>query len=364
MAPFHWGVLGTGFIARKFTLGLRASDRSTVTAVGSRTAAKAERFAAELEVGHAHGSYEALVADPDVDAIYVATPPSLHREHALLALAAGKHVLVEKPFALDADEAREVQSAAAAAERFCMEGMWTRFLPLIVRAKTMVDRGELGQVRMLSGSFCAAEAVQPSNHHFDPALGGGALLDRGVYPLSLAFHLLGEPARIVSESVVGETGVDEDVAALLRYDSGALAVIKASLRTQAPNDLVIMGDRGQLHIDGPIFRPSKMAFTPVHAQVRGDGDAGGNPKVEAVRESHRFHDAYQRFGGLAAPLLHRSRRHITERYAGNGYHYEADEVARCVRAGLMESPVMPMSETVAVMAAVDTIRGQRTEAST
>lgn len=193
---FQWGILGSGLVARKFALGLRTANDARVLLVASRSATKATELAQWLGIPHVSDSYEAAANDTRVDAFYLATPPSTHREIALPCLNAGKPVLVEKPFAQNATQAREIVEAAKAQSVFCMEGMWTRFLPLLRRVKQMVDEGTIGDVRMIAGSFCAAESRHPGNKLFSSASGGGALLDRGVYPISLAFHLLGRPDEI------------------------------------------------------------------------------------------------------------------------------------------------------------------------
>lgn len=356
MTIFRWGILGSGFAARKFVLGLRAARDAEAVLVASRSAQKAKGFAEGLGIAHAAGSYGDAVREEKVDAFYLATPPSTHREYALLCLNAGKPVLVEKPFALDAAAARDIVATARARSVFCMEGMWTRFVPLVKQVKRMVDEGVVGDVRIISGSFCTAEVRRPDNNLFNPGLGGGATLDRGVYLISLAFHILGKPDGISSETIVGETGVDEDVAAILRYDRGRLAIINASLRTQASNECVIMGTRAQIRIHAPIYRPFRMTVTPIHEIDRG----GAHPsRFESIRESHWVHGAYQRVGRFAPGMLDRGAVQYAAYYAGNGYHHEAEEVMDCVRSGRLESTVMPLGESIGVMEVVDEIRSQR-----
>jgi predicted dehydrogenase len=352
---FRWGILGTGLAARKFVLGLRAAQAARVVVVGSRSQEKALEFARGFGIPRAHASYERAVCDGDVDAFYVATPASLHREHALLCLNAGKPVLVEKPFAVTAAQARDVVDAARARSLFCMEGMWTRFLPLVRRARSMLDAGAVGDVRLLTGSFGIAERVDAQSGLFDPDLGGGALLDRGVYLISLALHFLGPAGEILSDAVIGGTGVDEDVAVTLRHRRGGLAVLHASLRTQCSNDLVIMGTRAQIRLQAPIYRPFRMTLTPVVARAR---DVSIRPGSEALRESRWIHGALQRLSRIATPLRNRHAKELLEPYGGNGYHHEADEVMRCVSEGRIESTVMPLTESLQVMETVDAIRAQ------
>jgi predicted dehydrogenase len=352
---FRWGVLGTGFAARRFVHGLRTADDAKAVVVASRSSDNALKFAAELGIPRAAESYEAAVRTRGVDAFHIATPPSFHREHALLCLSAGKPVLVEKPFALNADHAREIVDTARKQSVFCMEGMWTRFLPLIKRVKELVDEGAVGTIRMLTGSFCFAESVRSGRNIFNADLGGGALLHRGVYPISLAFHLLGPPDEIVSRAIIGEAGIDEDTSVVFRYNSGTLAHFFSSLRTQAPNDLFVMGNRARIHVHGPIFRPYRMTLTPVKERSEPTKPPS---RLEVLKESPWVHRVYQQFGHLASPILNRKTRHQTIRYRGNGYCYEADEVKRCVLGARIESTVMPLSESLGIMLAIDEIRSQ------
>ena len=193
--PIRWGILGTGRVAGRFAQALRELDDARLLAAGSRRLATAEAFARHHGVERAYGSYAQLAADPDLDIVYVASPHALHREHSLLCLEAGRAVLCEKPFALNATEAREVIASARSRGLFCMEAMWTRFLPAMRRLTELVDAGAIGELRMVTAQLGFPSEPDPSSRLFDPALGGGALLDLGVYPLALASQLLGRPGR-------------------------------------------------------------------------------------------------------------------------------------------------------------------------
>lgn len=279
---FRWAIIGTGFAARKFVLGLRAANDMAAVVVASRRLENAQSFAKDFAIGAALEDYDRAIQRDDVDAVYVATPPSLHRDHALAALAAGKPVMIEKPFAMNAGEAREIAAAAAANKVFCMEGMWTRFLPSVLRLKHLIDSGAIGDVRMMSASFAIAETVRPENNLYNAALGGGALLHRGIYPLSLAVHLLGQPDRIQSDAIIGGTGVDEEIGVLLRFGEGALAELHVGTRTSAENDCWILGTKGRVHVHAPTYRPYRLTVTPVHA--RGGGTGAGS-RFESLKES-------------------------------------------------------------------------------
>ena len=347
---FRWGVLGAGPVARKFVLDLREIDASA-TVVASRTPERAQRFAAELNVQSAARSYEDAISY-DVDAFYIATPPSEHASLALQCIAAGKPVLIEKPFAMNADQALEVISAARRASVFCMEAMWTRFLPLIQRLKSAVDQGAVGEVRLISGSFGNVTASEKSPNIYSKELGGGALLHRGIYPLSLASYILGAPTSVASKALIGASGVDEDTSVTASHANGGVSVSYSSLRVQAPNDLTIMGTTGLIEVGAPLYRPFQMKIRP----ARSSGDGGG--RFEALKEGGFMQGANQRLVGISKTIRGGKAKHVRAFYRGNGYSYEAEEVMRCVARGHLESDVMPLAETLALAGAMDAARGQ------
>ncbi|HAJ35529.1 MAG TPA: dehydrogenase [Chloroflexi bacterium] len=317
-ARFRWGILGPGNIAAKFAAGVAALDDQEVIAVGSRTQASADRFADRFDILRRHVGYEALVADPNVDAIYVATPHSFHHEHTLLALRHGKHVLCEKPFAINAAQAQEMVDAARRQQLFLMEAMWSRFLPIIAETRRLIADGAIGRVQMVQADFGFRASFNPASRLFDPALGGGALLDVGVYPISLAMMLLGHPKRIVAIAALGPTGIDENTGILLGFPGGEVAVLATTVRATTPQEATILGDNGSIRIHSPWWVGNTLTL---HR-------AGAEPE-EIVRP-----------------------------YLANGYSHEAHEVATCVRAGKCESDVMPLDETVRIMAVMDEIRAQ------
>ncbi|XXF78078.1 Gfo/Idh/MocA family oxidoreductase [Myxococcaceae bacterium GXIMD 01537] len=346
----RWGILGTGWVAGLFAEGLRALPDARLQAVGSRTRRNAEAFARAHGAARAHGSYEALVADDEVDVVYVASPHAAHAAHCLLALAAGKPVLCEKPFTLDAAEARAVIAAARKRGVFCMEGMWMRFTPVFQEMEARVRAGAIGDVRMLTAHLGFPVEFSAGHRLFDPALGGGALLDLGVYPLSLAVRLLGRPTRVASHAVFNPTGVDEQVTMLLDFPGARQATVTTSLCNRAPNDAAIQGTEGTIHLHEPLYCPETLSLVRTHRQVGGGG--GGlasrlglgwlqqHPLMKGVRDAVRFA---------------RTER-VTRRVLGNGYAHEAAEVHRCLREGLRESPLMPLDESLAVMETVDAVR--------
>lgn len=357
---FHWGIIGTGYVARKFVLGLRQSDGGAATLVYSRTEASARAFARDFGVANVAPDLETAVRSEAVDAFYIATPPPAHRDQAIACLSAGKAALVEKPFALSCADAEAMVEAARSSGVFCMEGMWTRYLPLLADLRAMVRSGAIGTPRSLSGSFGKANVPDPAETLFNPRLGGGALLHRGIYPLAMAIDLLGSAELVASAATWGETGVDEDCVLVLRHDGGALSTLRASLRTPLATDLTIEGTHGYIHVATPIFRPFRLTLTKAKPASRVDS---GNAHVEAVREGTLVQTAQQRMRGLVDLLRRRATYTLTRIYGGNGYHYEADEVMRCVRQGATESDVMPLSQSVEMVTLMDQARASWTASS-
>ncbi len=344
---FRWGVIGSGFAARKFVLGLRYSKDAEAVLVYSRTERNALRFAADFGIAKVASDLDGAVGSTSVDAFYIATPPSEHRAQALACLAQGRPVLIEKPFAATKADAEAIANEARSRGVFCMEGMWTRFLPLAERARKLVSEGAIGEPRSLSASFGASSRPDASDILFRFDLGGGALLHRGVYALAFAFDLLGTADLAASAATLGATGVDEDCSIVLRHRSGPLSTLRASLRAPLPNDLTVEGTHGLLRVCPPIYRPFRLELTktePVGRRRR------GSRLVEAIREGGLAQSVQQRVAGFRRGSA------IAARYSGNGFHYEAEEVARCVRGGLTQSQLMPLDQSVQIAALMDEAR--------
>jgi predicted dehydrogenase len=317
--PIRWGLMATGGIADAFARDLALLPDAELVAVGSRSQAGADAFAERFAVPNRHGSYEALAADPQVDAIYVSTPHPGHHAATLLAIAGGKAVLVEKPFAMDLAESREMVQAARSAGVFLMEAMWTRFLPHIRRVREILAEGTLGELVYLVAEHGQWFARDPEHRLFAPPLGGGALLDLGIYPVSFAHMVLGAPARITAVSDAAFTGVDGTTSMILQHDGGAHAVLTTTLAAASANPAAIHGTEARIEIDGTFYMPSSFRV------VSRDG---------RLLESFEHTDP------------------------GRGMQHEAAEVGRCLRAGLTESPELPLDETLAIMATMDEIRRQ------
>jgi predicted dehydrogenase len=287
-----------------------------VLAVGSRSRASAQEFADKRSIPRRHASYDDLASDPDVDVVYIATPHPLHAENATLCLRAGKAVLCEKPFSVNAAEAERVVKLARERGLFIMEGMWTRFFPLMEEVRRLTSEGAIGEVRMLNVDFGFRAGLDPASRLFDPKLGGGALLDVGVYCVSLASMILGQPSGSVGLSHLGKTGVDEQASIVLEHEGGRLANLSIGIRTTTPQEATIMGTEGYVRIHAPWWRPKSMTIY--------------RPGEESET--------------VDAPV------------SGNGFNYEAAEVMRCLETGKTESDVMPLDETISVMRTMDRIR--------
>jgi predicted dehydrogenase len=351
----RWGIAGTGAIASLFAEGLADAPGAQLVAVASRSPGRADAFAARAGAKRAHGSYESLANDPEVDIVYVATPNSDHCARAAMMLESGKAVLCEKPFALDADEARKVIALAERKRVFCMEAMWMRFMPAVQELASRVREGALGDARAATIELGHPTEFDPAHRVFDPALGGGALLDLGVYAVSLSHLLFGRPTSVKSQVTFAPTGVDDHVTALLGHADGRQSTIGASLRTRLSNGASVAGTSGWARLHEPLYRPDAITITAAHAAR--PGRAGNSSGVVAMaRRSPMLRTAVAELRSLVPPALRVRGRTIRRRYRGNGYCHEAIEAMRCVLAGQTESPVMPLSETLQVMETLDAIR--------
>lgn len=349
MTTYRWGIFGTGAISAKFVAGLAAARDAQACFVASRTSASAERFAAGMGIGRAIAGYAEAAAAGGVDAVYVATPPSEHAAHAISCIEAGIPVLIEKPFAANAADARRIASAARAQGVFAMEAMWTRFLPAGRALREAVAVGRIGQVRFVTGSFGTSQRPEPANGMFDRRLGGGAVAHLGAYPLSLGQWLFGTPTLVQAVGTIGETGVDEDAAIQLRYPGGTLGTFLVSLRSWAPDDFRLLGTDGIINVRGSIVRPHGLNI--VREAPLGRDIANFNWKSR-LRQHGLTHGIAQRLD-LSSRASGRGERYP---YSGNGYQYEADEVRACVERGVGESAVMPLDDSIAVADTSDTIR--------
>jgi predicted dehydrogenase len=315
--PLRWGVLGTGWIAERFAAALHAGTRQQVYAVGSRSPGTAERFAAAVGAPTAYGSYEALVADPAIEVVYVATPHNLHHAHARMALQAGKHAVVEKPMCLSAKEVRELAGLAEERGLFLMEALWTLFLPKYDVVRQVLEQGLLGEVRAVLADM--GEHFEPDHRIWRADLAGGPLMDLGTYPLMLATWVLGRPVEVSAVGTFAPDGLNVQAGITLRTDTGRLAVLHTTQLGNTPTSAAIQGSEATLEIEGPFYQPGPMTLRGVDGTVL------------------RWEEE---------PVAH------------SALHFESAEAARRIAAGETGSPLRPVADTITTMAAMDEVRGQ------
>lgn len=317
-SPFRWGILGPGRIAHRFAQALGEVEDARLQAVASRSAERAGDFAAQYGAPAAYDSDEALASDPAVDAIYIATPHRFHHAQARLCLQAGKPVLCEKPFTVNAAQALDLIQLARTQNLFLMEALWSRYLPIYRQVRTWLDGGEIGEIRLVSSTFCFQPERDPSDRKFNHALAGGALLDLGIYNVSLSQWAIGaDPIAVSARGQIGDTGVDELTAATLVYPQNVVAQFTCSLLFEALNDFTIYGTHGHIRIH-PKFWESTQATISV----------GGKEEIAVLP------------------------------FRRNGFEYQIEEAMDCLRSGKRESEGMPLAATLANMKTMDQIREQ------
>jgi len=319
MKYIKWGILGTGRIAGKFAEDLKLAEGCELVAVGSRSQESADKFAKQFGVKRAHPSYEGLVQNPEVDVIYIATPHNLHYENTLLCLNNRKAVLCEKPFAINTRQALEMINLAMEKKVFLMEALWTKFHPHYIKTLEMVKQGVLGDITSVLANF-GFKPVEPINPRlFEPELGGGTIMDIGIYNIFLAMDILGKPDQIDALMTAAPTGVDQQCAVLFRYKNGAMAQLFSTFLANLATDADICGSKGRIRLTSKFYEPS------------------------ATIEFYEGRDTPKQI----IPV---------EKQGGTGYQYEARHVNECLRNGLTESPVIPFSDTIELMETLDKVR--------
>jgi len=335
---FNWGIVGTGGIARQFAADLRLIPDARLANVCSRDDDRAAAFAAEFGAERACADLEGLLADPILDAVYIATPNSVHADQAAMAIEAGKAVLVEKPLAISAAQARLIAAAAESRGVFVMEALWTRFLPAVRAAKRLIAEGRIGQVREIRAELAYRRTEAADGRLFRPDLGGGAALDLGVYPLSLAVHFLGRPKSVSGSSRFAASGVDVRTDFHLGFD-GAEAHLSCGFDRDGDNRFIVVGSAGALRLEAPFLKAQRLTlFSPGSAKVALSGD--GRSLLSRVAER-----------------LPRPGREIRSfSFDGVGLRFEAEEVMRAVRSGETQSAVMPLADSISVLEIIDAVR--------
>jgi len=315
----RWGIIGTGNIANKFAQGLAVLDDSTLVAVASRTKEAADKFGDEFNVAQRHVGVAEIATNADVDVIYVATPHPFHKDNTLQCLNGGKAVLCEKPFALNVQEATEMIKTARTKGLFLMEAMWTHFFPAMAKVREIVRSGAIGKVQLVQSNFCFRAGWNADSRLLSPELGGGALLDVGIYNVALARMIFDrDPSRINSMAHLGETGVDELSSLTLGYDDGAMAVLTCAIRTNTSHEAAIYGTDGYIKIPHMFWQPNTIVVK----------------QGQSLEETLSFDRT------------------------GNGYNYEAEEVANSLRNGKFESSIVPLDTTLSNMKILDHCREQ------
>ena len=319
MKTIRWGILGTGRIARKFASDLKLVEDAELIAVGSRSQQSADEFNNEFPVKHVHDSYEGLVQNPEVDVIYIATPHNLHYENTLLCLRYGKAVLCEKPFAMNVRQAIEMISMAKEKNVFLMDALWTKFHPHYIKIHEMIGQGLLGEIKAVLINFGFKPTPPIPSRLFDPALGGGTVMDIGIYNVFIAMSILGQPDYIDAIMTTASTGVDEQCAILFRYKNGALAQLFSTFSSNLASEADICGTEGRIRLTSRFYEPSAT--------------------VEFYKERVDSKEIIQ-----------------VAKEPGSGYQYEARHVNDCLRKRLTESPVITFADTILLMATLDKIR--------
>ena len=339
---YRWGLLGTGYAAKQFASGLNTLSRANLWSVASRSQSRADSFAQVHGIRKPFGSYEDLIDDPEVNIVYVGTTLPSHHELCLRCIDRGKAVLCEKPFAVSVEQATEIRDAALDRGVFCMEAMWSRFIPLMSLVRRLVLDGAIGEVKSVSGDFGLRQTPQSQPRLFDP-VEGGALRDLGVYPISLAVQYLGLPDRVDIRQVFETSGVDSRAAGTLHYQSGAVANISADIRCQLPTRATLIGTDEYIEIQPPMYRP-----TIAHLyRTQLPEPHSSSPQRGALATKLR-----RVVSGVRSRLL-RSYERIQMGYEANGYQYQAAEVMQCLDAGAIQSHVMPLQQSIDVLSVIE-----------
>jgi predicted dehydrogenase len=316
---YRWGIIGTGNIATQFATCLQVCDNAVLQSVGSRSQESADTFGRKFDVPNRHATYEGLIDDPEVDIVYVSTPHSLHKDNSIACLRAGKAVLCEKPFTLNVADSQAVIDVARETGLFLMEGMWTRFFPAIQKVEAWIAEGAIGSPRMVRADFGFWMDYGQRNRLWDPALGGGSLLDVGIYPITLAsIAFCDAPESIQGSAHISDMGIDEQAAFSLGFSGGRLATLSSAVRAKTDWNAYIYGEDGVIRIHERFWQPHKVTLTPREGEER---------TFEEPLESL-------------------------------GFEYEIREVMSCLDKGLTECPAMPHSRTLEVMDTMDTLRKQ------
>lgn len=317
-----WGVIGTGWIATRFARAVHLHTSQKVTAVAARDSKRTAAFASAFGVQRTYATPEALLADPKIDVVYIATPHSSHRDLALLAIAAGKNLLIEKPIATSAAEAQQIADAAKVAGVFVMEAMWTRYLPQMDILRQLIEAGDLGTIHHVAADFGVVSPYDPVGRMWNPALAGGALLDLGVYPISFVSAILGKPRLVQATGMATADGIDLRATALMSFDEGVDAVVTTSMIAKTATRAAVVGSKARVDLPGSFFTPTGLVLSK---------QINGNDQTETFTDG-TFEEGY------------------------DALSFQANALAGYVGEGRSESPLHPLDEAVSILATIDEIR--------
>lgn len=348
-----WGIIGTGSIAHRFVEGLEALPSAQLYAVSSRSSENANAFSNRYKIPHVYDSVADLLNDSNVDVVYIGTPNDTHSKICLDSLNAGKHVLCEKPFAIDSAQADEVIQLAKEKKLFCMEAMWMRFIPSIRTACQMIREGEIGEIRVIEASLGFHFEGRILKRILSP-VGGGVLLDLAVYPLSLIIQLLGRPEHISSQLTLSKDGIDVQAVISMSFTSGAVGSVCSSIQTQLSNSCWIHGTKGSLFIHAPLLRPFKISLHK-HPLLTGDYSGKSIKNIHFLRNPYIISIGHF-LSNYISPIVRKKERTLIKPYWSNGYQYQAMEVIQCISQGVIESKIMPLRDTLEVLKIIDDIR--------
>jgi predicted dehydrogenase len=354
----RWGIIGAGNIAHQFAIGLSFLPKAKLVAIASQTQDKAENFSKKYNIPRIYKNYEKLAQDPEIDIVYIATPHGMHKDNCIICLENNKAVICEKPFTLNYREAQEVISHAQQKNIFLMEAMWTRFFPVIQKIKTLIQENAIGEIVIIEANFGFRVPFDPKSRLFDPKLGGGSLLDLGVYGISFATQFLGSPEKISAQAILGSTKVDEQMTTILTYKKGATAIVYSSFLANTTQEALIIGTHGQIKIHAPFWMPQKFTITQypkISIETKNISPITSLKKI--ILDQARHYPIVKKIGKTIKKIIS-PEKIITQKFIGNGYQYEAQEAMQCLWEKKAESAIMPISDTLKTIEIMDTIRKQ------
>ncbi|MHA2098769.1 MAG: Gfo/Idh/MocA family protein [Candidatus Kariarchaeaceae archaeon] len=348
----NWGIIGTGMIAYDVSKAIKLIPDNYLVAAASRDKETLKAFSEINNINKIYDHYDDLIKDSEVNIIYIAIPNSLHADVIEMCFMYGKHVLCEKPLTLNANQAKKIKRLGQSSERFCMEAMWTRFIPSFQKVCSLIKEGSIGDIKMIRGSF---GQIINQKRCLDLSLGGGVLLDLGSYLISLTYALLGNPDDIVGNLTIGNSGVDEQASISLKYRNGAIASLNCSYQTKLDNEYTIFGESGRITICSPFYRSSKL-------RIIRSADTGRKMKHLQSTEARKWYSntaalkILKKLAKVSRKVIRYNSNKLTIPFEGNGYNHEILEVNNCLKSQQIESKVMPLDDSIAVLQIMDEVR--------